>query len=212
MKLVSVYLALFLTTILLVTADAAPRGLKAKTVDHTKTVAHHLMHRHKKGADDDDDDDMVSPPPQEKESDTALEEEDSDCVPVEEGDDNAAIEFAVLACMVLETFDHMGRRENNDRSIAGLSWELLCDDFESVDELICPTDEAVDGICSHKNPHLNPAVKEFWCIPVFEVIEDGDLRAECIKHCVNYVSNARGDCCGLSCAKVPEYPIWPELP
>jgi hypothetical protein len=108
--------------------------------------------------------------------------------------------FAELTCNMLETFDNMGRDENNIRIKDGLVWDPLCDDFEPLDGYLCPGEEEVADICSAKFPLENPAVIKNWCIPVFGAIEDLDRRADCIKFCAIYVSAARGDCCGSGIA------------
>jgi hypothetical protein len=100
-----------------------------------------------------------------------------------------------LTCNILEAFDNMGRDENNAAG-GGLDWSTLCDDFEPLEELLCPL--AFDTICSENKPFGNPAAKKNWCTPIFADIGNALRRAECIRFCTNYVSAARGDCCGIS--------------
>jgi hypothetical protein len=160
MQLLSMYLALFLATIL-ATTDAVARGSK-------NTVAAR-------------DEDLVDPRPSFRELGFFIEDS-----------------FAELTCKMLETFDNMGRDEN--KFGVGLNWAPLCDDFDPLDDYLCPGEEEVADICLAKLPLENPAVRKNWCIPVFGAIEDLDRRTDCIKFCTNYVSAARGDCCGSGIA------------
>ncbi len=57
--------------------------------------------------------------------------------------------FAELTCNMLETFDNMGRDENNLLG-GGLAWDPLCDDFDPLDDYLCPQGEFLDDICSAK--------------------------------------------------------------
>jgi hypothetical protein len=157
MKIISLYLALFLGTIL-VTTDAAPRG-SDKALG--KPSLRHLN----------------------------------------DYDAEGHAEFAELTCNILETFDNLGRDENNIRQKDGLVWSPLCDDFNPLDPLLCPFPDNVAGICSEKKPYENPAAKEWWCMPLYGVIEDVDRRNDCIKYCTNYVSEARGGCCNIDCGE-----------
>lgn len=99
-------------------------------------------------------------------------------------------------CKVLKVFDNMGRFENNDKTTVGFDWNLLCDDFAPFIELICPTEEYVEDICSMPFPFENRAVREKYCIPYF-----GEGHPECVQACINFVSAAgnRGGCCDYSC-------------
>ena len=58
-----------------------------------------------------------------------------------------------------------------------------------------------DSICSEARPEKNPAVVAGYCDPLFEGVcfEDEAERDECVRRCVQYVSRANGDCCGLGC-------------
>jgi hypothetical protein len=105
-------------------------------------------------------------------------------------------DFVELTCNMLETFDSLGRNENRLPE-GGLVWDHLCDEFDPLDEYLCPTEGFVEAICSANKPFENPAVKKNWCIPVFGAIEDTVRRNDCIKFCTIYVSAARGDCCGI---------------
>ena len=104
---------------------------------------------------------------------------------------------AEAMCTSLETFDGLGRGENNrpaDAGFPGLDWSH-CGGGNNL----CPTEDAVAAICSAKEPLENPAVKKNWCIPSFAIIEDVGRRTDCVKWCTNYVSVARGDCCNIDC-------------
>jgi hypothetical protein len=92
------------------------------------------------------------------------------------------------------------RLTNENKFGVGLNWAPLCDDFDPLDDYLCPGEEEVADICLAKLPLENPAVRNNWCIPVFGAIEDLDRRTDCIKFCTNYVSAARGDCCGSGIA------------
>jgi hypothetical protein len=108
-------------------------------------------------------------------------------------------ETADLLCKILETFDNLGRKQNARDSFPGLDWSPLCDDFQPLDEFLCPTEDAVAAICSAKNPDKNPAVQQNWCLPFFGIIAGDERRGDCIKFCTNYVSTARGGCCDIDC-------------
>jgi hypothetical protein len=109
------------------------------------------------------------------------------------------IETAELMCKILETFDNLGRKQNARDGFPGLDWSPLCDDFQPLDEFLCPTEDAVAAICSAKNPDKNPAVQNNWCLPFFAFIDGDERRGDCIKFCTNYVSTARGGCCDIDC-------------
>jgi hypothetical protein len=108
-------------------------------------------------------------------------------------------ETAEFMCKILETFDNLGRKQNARDGFPGLDWSPLCDDFQPLDEFLCPTEDAVAAICSAKNPDKNPAVKKNWCLPFFEVITGDERRGDCVKFCTNYVSTDRGGCCDIDC-------------
>jgi uncharacterized surface protein with fasciclin (FAS1) repeats len=126
-------------------------------------------------------------------------------------DDSEAAVAAEDMCKSLETFDNMGRGENNDNIVAGLSWIPLCDDFEPLNDSLCPTENAVAAICSAEKPYENPAVRKNWCHPLFELIEDSDRYDSCMTFCTNYVSAARGGCCDFRCAGTIEPPTQPTI-
>ena len=77
----------------------------------------------------------------------------------------------------------------------------LCGAFAAVNPHVCPQPDAVDSICSEARPEKNPAVVAGYCDPLFEGVcfEDEAERDECVRRCVQYVSRANGDCCGLGC-------------
>jgi hypothetical protein len=103
-------------------------------------------------------------------------------------------------CRLFQVFDNMGRDENNDPTIAGFEWFDLCDDFDPLDSWLCPSDTVVqEGICSHKRPRLNPAIRLHYCGPLLESLTDETLRESCETWCTNYVSQDRGDCCDIAC-------------
>jgi hypothetical protein len=78
-------------------------------------------------------------------------------------DDSEANVTAKHMCKIFETFDNMGREENNDISIPGLSWSPLRDDFDPRDDFLCPTEDVVAAICSAQKLYENPAVQKSWC-------------------------------------------------
>jgi hypothetical protein len=102
-----------------------------------------------------------------------------------------------LTCNILETFDNLGRNGNGHRP----EWSALCDGHNPSAAPLCPFPDNVAGICSEKKPYENPAAKEWWCMPLYGVIEDVDRRNDCIKYCTNYVSEARGGCCNIDCGE-----------
>jgi hypothetical protein len=104
-----------------------------------------------------------------------------------------------LSCNIYETFDNMGRDENNIRQRDGLVWEPLCDDFDPVDPYVCPPPSIVAQICAAKLPYESPAVRKAWCIPMMSYFGDEERRDDCIKYCTNYVSADRGGCCNIEC-------------
>jgi hypothetical protein len=179
MKLLSMSLALFLGTIL-VTTDAAPRGLNKD--DNSVSLGRFLMGMGNKDSGGKTDDKTG-----------AEDDKTDDC----EGLDYSF--FAESTCSMLESFENMGSDENRITVDGRQSWSQLCDDFEPINEFVCPTEDAVAAICSAKFPDENPAVQKNWCIPAFEMLEDEERRDDCIKFCTDYVSAARGGCCDIDC-------------
>lgn len=113
---------------------------------------------------------------------------------------NFSVEDAEDLCTLFEVFDNNGRFENNDKSIPGFEWPDLCDDFRPFNDWLCPSVTAVqEGICSHRRPWLNPAVREHYCGPLLESLPPGPRRESCETWCTNYVSKDRGDCCDMEC-------------
>ena len=103
-------------------------------------------------------------------------------------------------CTLWEVFDNMGRAENDNLTIPGFEWADLCDDFEPMNAWLCPSVDVVqDGICSHRRPWLNPAIREHYCAPLLETLPLGPRREACETWCTNYVSKDRGDCCDIQC-------------
>ena len=103
-------------------------------------------------------------------------------------------------CTLWEVFDNMGRAENNNREIPGFEWNLLCDDFVPLQNWLCPSEDIVEeGICSHRRPWLNPAIREHYCSPLVDLMPEGPRRESCETWCTNYVSQDRGDCCNIDC-------------
>jgi uncharacterized surface protein with fasciclin (FAS1) repeats len=214
MKIISLYLALFLGTIL-VTTDAAPRGSNKAS---GKPSLRHLKGGKGSGEivsiDESGGGEIVTIEESGSGEISPIDDSEggvSDCEDCD--DDNDAeghAEFAELTCKILETFDNLGRDENNIRQRDGLVWSTLCDDFNPLDTLLCPFPENVEAICSEKKPYENPAAKEWWCTPLYGVIEDVDRRNDCIKYCTNYVSEARGGCCNIDCGEeIPSPTIAP---
>jgi hypothetical protein len=111
---------------------------------------------------------------------------------------------AEFTCNILETFDNLGPIEKNNIAGGGLDWSPPCDAFELWDKYLCPQEEELKAIRSAKFPLKNPAVKKNWCIPIYGEMEDAERRDDCIKFCTNFVSAARGDCCGVEeCTSAP---------
>jgi len=81
------------------------------------------------------------------------------------------------------------------------AWWDACDEFEPFDEYLCPSESGVATICQDKCPDLNPAVNYTYCQPLLEELPEGQFKKDCIAHCVNYISKARGDCCEFQCEK-----------
>jgi len=111
---------------------------------------------------------------------------------------------ANFMCKLFESFDNLGRHENNDKSVPGLAWSTICDDLEGLDPVLCPTSDEADAICADgKFPDLNPAVRKYYCEPLLEpLLSDNTPTAwydDCLLYCTNFVSNARGGCCELEC-------------
>jgi hypothetical protein len=63
-------------------------------------------------------------------------------------DDSESAAAAEHMCKFFETFNNMGCEENNDISIPALSWSPLCDDYEPLDDFLCPTEDVGAAICS----------------------------------------------------------------
>ena len=104
-------------------------------------------------------------------------------------------------CTLWEVFDNMGRAENDNPAIPGFEWANLCDDFNPMNDWLCPSDDIVqDGICTHGRPWLNPAIRIHYCAPLMEALPAGPRRDACETWCTNYVSQDRGDCCNFECA------------
>jgi hypothetical protein len=196
MKIISLYLALFLGTILAAT-DAAPRG-------SDKAAETPSLRQLKGGKGGGKGGGEITTLPVSEGGDSKggdskggdgktgeIECEGEDC-----GDDAVGhAESAELFCQILETFDTMGRDGNGD----GLHWSALCDGYDAWDMVLCPPPESVEAICLENKPYNNRAVKTNWCIPLFGSIEDVDRSADCIKFCTNFVSEARGGCCNIDC-------------
>ena len=103
-------------------------------------------------------------------------------------------------CTLWEVFDNMGRAENDNPAIPGFEWPDLCDDFEPMNAWLCPSSDVVqEGICSHRRPWLNPAIREHYCGPLMEALPPGSRSEACETWCTNYVSQDRGDCCDIQC-------------
>mmetsp|Transcript_2932 Transcript_2932/g.8530 ORF Transcript_2932/g.8530 Transcript_2932/m.8530 type:complete len:222 (+) Transcript_2932:238-903(+) len=84
---------------------------------------------------------------------------------------------------------------------------LLCDAFDPVDLYLCPGGPRIAKICTEPRIDNNVAVKERYCKPLFRDICDDNERDECVRRCVQYVSPAQGDCCGIGEVDCDDYPI-----
>lgn len=93
----------------------------------------------------------------------------------------------------------MGRRENLVVGTTSFDWTTLCDDFQPLDKYVCPNNEQVQHICEHSGAYFVPGVRFNYCRPLFETIEDEDLREACERWCINYVAKDQGDCCRFTC-------------
>lgn len=105
-------------------------------------------------------------------------------------------------CSIWQVFDNTVRfhqSSGSGRDLSGLDWTSMCDEFDAVDDLLCPSPEIVEKICQHANPDRNPAVNATYCQPLLEDMKDGAMKEKCILHCVSYVSKIRGDCCNFEC-------------
>ena len=110
-----------------------------------------------------------------------------------------------VLCDFWQVLNHLGRNENNPDVSAPTDWSTLCDDFTSLNPYLCPTPEHTADICAHPHPQLDPAVLEEFCEPVLaplKVGKDGGVHDECVRICVNYVSQDRGNCCALECDNI----------
>jgi hypothetical protein len=174
MRLLPMYLALFFGTLLATTADAAPRGSKEDDDSPSLGRIRMLMG----GKDDGKNDGPKKPKPL----------------------DEHKYSDAESTCNMLEVYDNMGHDENKMvRADGEIKWKRLCDDFQPVDHMLCPTADAVAAICAAKVPDLNPAVKNAWCIPMYGMMEPVERSDECIKYCTNFISAAKGGCCDIDC-------------
>ena len=99
-----------------------------------------------------------------------------------------------LSCHILYSQNNLRAKDG----FPGLTWSPLCDEFDPLDDFLCPTEDAVGAICSANKPYENPAVLKNYCIPTFSILES-DRGDECIMFCANYVSAARGGCCDIDC-------------
>ncbi|CAB9499728.1 expressed unknown protein [Seminavis robusta] len=104
----------------------------------------------------------------------------------------------VALCDFLVAYNRLGRNEHNNVS-SPLDWKMLCDDFEPLDQHLCPMGRHLEGICSHRKPHLNPSVRVNFCSPIFSLLTEEQGRSQCTRMCINYVSEARGGCCDIAC-------------
>mmetsp|Transcript_37043 Transcript_37043/g.81202 ORF Transcript_37043/g.81202 Transcript_37043/m.81202 type:complete len:113 (-) Transcript_37043:242-580(-) len=76
---------------------------------------------------------------------------------------------------------------------------VLCEAFDTVNPFVCPSSSRAAKICSEPRPEKNPAVKELYCEPMFRDMCDSEEREVCTRTCIQYVSQANGDCCGMEC-------------
>lgn len=104
-----------------------------------------------------------------------------------------------LMCKAWQVFDNMIRPNHKGPDV--FDWPSVCDEFEPLDELLCPSSKSVDTICKHRNPQLNPAVNHTYCHSLLEDMDEGDVKDDCLLACVNYVSKDRGDCCDIACVE-----------
>jgi len=86
---------------------------------------------------------------------------------------------------------------------------VLCDAFDPLDPYLCPGGPRLAKICTEPRIDNNVAVKERYCKPLFNDLCDDDERDECVRRCIQYVSPAQGDCCGISQVDCDDYPLGP---
>jgi hypothetical protein len=104
---------------------------------------------------------------------------------------------AQVLCRMLKAFELSGQYENNEKENEGRLWHELCDDFDSLDIFLCPNQSQVSNICSYEKDNFNRAVKEHYCQPLFEGLQEEEASS-CIKYCGNYVG--RANCCDFECS------------
>mmetsp|Transcript_19138 Transcript_19138/g.31730 ORF Transcript_19138/g.31730 Transcript_19138/m.31730 type:complete len:191 (-) Transcript_19138:33-605(-) len=110
-------------------------------------------------------------------------------------------DYLETICRSLDTFDNAVRFNRGSDSSKD-TWKAKCDEFDPIDDLVCPTQDCIDHFCDVYNPlrpHLNPTVRKNYCEQFFGLLLDDKRRTQCTNHCVNYVSQDRGACCDWSC-------------
>ena len=101
-------------------------------------------------------------------------------------------------CVLWSLYDRVVRF--NRQSAAKTTWMEACDEFDVVDEYLCPDGPTVDVFCAGPlKPHLNPTVRWNYCAPLFTGLLNDTRRFQCVDYCVNYVSQDRGSCCDWTC-------------
>lgn len=102
-------------------------------------------------------------------------------------------------CRSLDVYNNAVRFNRGTNSLRD-SWKTKCNEFDPMDDMVCPTQDCIDHFCNGPlRPHLNPTVRVNYCEPFFGLLIDADRREECTNHCVNYVSQDRGACCDWKC-------------
>ena len=101
-------------------------------------------------------------------------------------------------CRVWSVYDNVVRfnRVGADKS----TWMEGCDELEPMQDVLCPSEPVVDTFCAGPlKSDLNPVVRQNYCQPLFAGMFNSTQAETCVDHCVNYVSQDRGSCCGWQC-------------
>lgn len=105
-------------------------------------------------------------------------------------------------CLVWGLFDNVVR--SNHDVVDKWAFRDECEIFDPMDDHFCPPEDLVQSIFCNplRNSHCvhsNPTVRVHYCAPMFAPMFNASLRSACVDHCVNYVSQERGDCCRWTC-------------
>jgi hypothetical protein len=101
-------------------------------------------------------------------------------------------------CNIWKVFD-TSSHENHKDEAGVFDWQSVCNEFDPVDYIVCPSSDILEDICDRPDFDRNPAVNQTYCQPLVADLPDGEFKDACVLHCVNYVSKFRGDCCAFEC-------------